>query len=257
MKITTYIHQNIEIIIFIILSIILVSYMTYRSYEAFYNECHGLNCLDAIIYLNLENRPDRKEFIIKDLEKVKTDMSKVHKVSSIYIPKNGHKGCIQSHILAMKLAELNNWDKVLILEDDAEIKGEENEFNKTIDDILEKIKDKKWDVIMLGACNKIYNDDDKPTIDIHNNNKIRQIKSATCSHAYIINGNYRNRILTLFKECNQQMKRDKLNSSDFEPYALDQKWSTLQEKDNWYCLENDIVVQRAVWSNIMKETHSV
>ena len=43
---------------------------------------------------------------MKELEKLNTDMSKVHKVSGVYMPKNGHKGCIQSHILALNMIKM-------------------------------------------------------------------------------------------------------------------------------------------------------
>jgi hypothetical protein len=31
---------------------------------------------------------------------------------------------------------------------------------------------------------------------------------------------------------------------------LDQQWSALQKKDLWFCLENDMIKQRGISSNI-------
>ena len=46
------------------------------------------------------------------------------------------------------------------------------------------------------------------------------------------------------------MSPEKLNSNDYEIWALDQKWAELQIKDKWYCFDKDIIKQRAIWSTI-------
>ena len=76
-------------------------------------------------------------------------MGKVHKVSGIFIHKNGHKGCIQSHILALNMIKLNKWKSTLILEDDTELDIYPEAFNdllnKTIDTLDSKYSN--WDVL--------------------------------------------------------------------------------------------------------------
>ena len=67
MKLLSYIKQNVELIIFFILVVILALLILRRSLEGFYNEQNGVNRLDAIIYINLENRLDRKDLLIKEL----------------------------------------------------------------------------------------------------------------------------------------------------------------------------------------------
>lgn len=254
-----------------------------RSWEGFYNEQQGINRLDAIIYINLENRADRKELLMKELEKLKTNMGKVHKVSGIYMPKNGHKGCIQSHILALNMIKLNKWKRVLILEDDAELDIDPDTFNEVINKSLEEldVKHPEWNVIMLGTANKVLDytktDADIP-LDIEyrsksnskkNNNdknnktnnadtktmKLQKLKMATTSSAYIVKDTYADNILELFNTCNKNMEPHKLTDNGFEIWALDQKWTELQEKDNWFCYNKDPIKQRAIWSTIMSESH--
>ena len=72
MKILSYIKQNVELIVFFILVAIVALLIARRSLEGFYNEQNGINRLDAIIYINLENRTDRKDLLMKELEKLKT-----------------------------------------------------------------------------------------------------------------------------------------------------------------------------------------
>lgn len=265
----SYIKNNIEYIIFAILLIILIYLLAKRSIDYFYTEQHGINRLDAIIYINLENREDRKTLLLKELETLNTNMSKVHKVSGLYIPKNGHKGCVQAHILAFNMIKLNNWKRVLILEDDAQLSITPDIFNNVINQTLDHLdsldnypldnNNTNWDVIMLASANKILND------KITQYNKIlktptpiqlEKIISATTSSAYIIKNTYVDKLLNLFTMCNNNMRPDKLSSNKHEPYALDQQWFNLQTQDNWYALSPDPIKQREIWSTILKESHA-
>ncbi len=301
-KIVSYIKHNIEYIVFIVLLLMLIYVLSNRYFENFFTEQHGINRLDAIIYINLENRADRKDLLLKELETLNTNMSKVHKISGVYIPKNGHKGCIQSHILALNMCKLNNWDRVLILEDDAQLTTNpeifNNIINKTLDylDTLDATNKQStqtseqtqtteqtkinngWDVIMLATANKIISNTTKynKTLDIDmpitpeqeqdtkdetkqetkQTLKLEKITSATTSSAYIVRNNYIDRILNLFKVCNNNMQHGKLSSNNHETYALDQQWITLQQQDNWFALSPDIIKQREIWSTIMSQSHT-
>ena len=276
MNIKKYIHTNIEIIIFFLL-VSICSYLILRpSWEAFFTEQDGINQLDAIIYINLEARNDRKDLLMKELEKLKTDMSKVHKVSGVYMPKNGHKGCIQSHILALNMIKMNNWNRVLILEDDAELNMTPEIVNSLINNSLE-VLDKdypEWNVIMLATANKVididYNKINKLKnelnkkelpidLDIYTNEdktnslKLEKLKQATTSSAYIVKKEYADNILNLFNHCNNNMSPKNMSSKGYEDWALDQKWAELQNHNMWFCIDKDPIKQRAIWSTIQSD----
>lgn len=275
LHIKTYIKNNIEYIVFFLLLILLAILITKNNMEGFFTEQNGINRLDAIIYINLENRQDRKDLLLKELESLNTNMSKVHKISGIYIPKNGHKGCIQSHILALNMIKLNKWKRVLILEDDAQLNTEPETLNNIINqslDILDS-KNPNWNVIMLATVNKILDNENKAnenkaedqiqmqSFEIYAPDgsikpiKLEKIKKATTSSAYIVKDSYVDSILDLFKTCNDNMQQDKLSGDKHEFWALDQKWETLQEKDNWYAISPDPIKQREIWSTILTESH--
>ena len=42
-------------------------------------------------------------------------------------------------------------------------------------------------------------------------------------------------------------------SQGYEHWALDQKWAELQNRDNWFCINNDPIKQRAIWSTIQSD----
>lgn len=275
-NIKKYITNNIEYIVFFVLIIILIVLVSKRTFDNFFTEQHGINRLDAIIYINLENRTDRKDLLLKELKALNTNMAKVYKVSGVFIPKNGHKGCIQSHILALNMIKLNKWQRVLILEDDAKLtvspESANNIINKTLD-YLDSNDNINWNVVMLATANKVLNKSmtenntilkiDTPDTPQTTGNtdlnpstiRLEKILSATTSSAYIVKGSYVNTILNLFKKSNYNMDHTKLSGNNFEQYALDQQWASLQRRDNWYALSPDIITQREIWSTIMSESH--
>jgi len=266
--ISHYTSHNLEYIIFFILTATLAILIARRSWEGFFTESLGINQLDAIIYINLENRGDRKDLLLKELAALDTNMSKVHKVSGVYMPKNGHKGCIQSHILALNMIKLNHprWSRVLILEDDAELTEEPARFNETLARALEKLDtiDPDWNVLMLATAWKVISPADMPehqALEIYNPQgertplALQRLKSATTASAYVVKASYIDEILKLFDKCNGNLKPDRLNEDNYEPWALDQQWRSLQERDRWYCLDKDLVKQRAIWSTTMSQSH--
>ena len=228
-------------IILLILLILLVILLIKNNRE--YLNSNPFDELDAVIYINLENRQDRKDLLLKELEKINVPPTKIHKVSGIYIPKNGHKGCVQSHIIALNLIKLNNWNKVLILEDDAELNVEPEEFKKQISQMLKYMNKNKWDIIMLAMANETK-------LDIPNETNIKKIKSATTSSSYIVNKNYIDNLLYLFNYLNTMMSNDKWTNKGNERFALDQSWKDLQEKDIWLGFKTNLIKQRNIKSSI-------
>ena len=246
--------MNVCLLIWIIIIIVLIMLLLGYKLEYFKSN-EGINNLDGIIYINLENRTDRKDLLMKELESVNTDMTKVQKVNGVFIPKNGHKGCVQSHIIALKLIKMNNWNQTLILEDDAQLNIDPKIFNQIIEkaiNILDK-NDPDWNVIMLATVYKKAT----PTYDLHNTPKITldRLHSSTTSSAYIIKNSYVDKLLTLFEHCNENMSPDKLSGDNHEYWALDQKWLSLQEKDRWYSFSIDLIKQRDIWSTILSNSH--
>jgi GR25 family glycosyltransferase involved in LPS biosynthesis len=234
-----------KFLIIIILTSIIIILGIYKVYNTFSNV--GLNKCDAIMYINLDDREDRKKLLLNDLNEIGVDKTKIHRISAVKIPKNGHKGCIQSHLIALRMAKMNNWDMVCIMEDDAEIINK-NSFNNDVENIFNDLKDINWDIIILSCANK-------KSESVINKNYIDKLKYATTSACYIIKSHYYDNMINLFEYCNQMMVPHKwgatLEKDDWEPYALDQKWNELIKQDNWYCPKNNLIKQREIKSSIM------
>lgn len=230
--------NTILLILTIILLMLLLCFITNRFVEAFSDEYQNI---DAFIYINLEDREDRKKEILNEFDILNIPKSKIRKIAGVRIPKNGHKGCIQSHILALQMAKMNKWKTVAIFEDDATLKVEPSIFKNMIN----KAMNNKWDVIMISGCNKEKRED----ID----NDMYYLKHATCGTSYIVKDTYYDMILNLFIHCNDMMSSDKWESNGWEGHALDQQWNKLIQRDNWISFNNDLMTQRGSLSSINGE----
>jgi GR25 family glycosyltransferase involved in LPS biosynthesis len=229
----------------IIVIIILLSRQNIDLFNVDKNK-NGLNRCDGIVYINLENRDDRKELFLKEIRKINLDESKLHKVSGIYIPNNGHKGCIQSHILALRIAKMNKWNMTCIMEDDVELITNADDFNNKVNAIFNELESKNidWDVLSLMVFNKsIVNNKQYDTID--------RISNGTTSACYIIKGHYIDKLISLFEYCQTMMSYNKWGNDNYhEPYALDQKWNELMKIDNWFSSKDNLIRQRNIRSTI-------
>jgi hypothetical protein len=138
-----------------------------------------------------------------------------------------------------------------------------NIINAVIDTLDKENPD--WNVIMLATANKVISPKHKnnaheleisaPDGTINPVINIEKLTSATTSSAYIVKDTYVDAILELFNTCNNNMKQEKLSGNNFENWALDQKWASLQKKDHWYAISPDPIKQRDIWSTILTESH--
>lgn len=210
--------------------------------------------IDAVLYINLENREDRKDLVLGEFKKLGIPDNIIHRIDAVYTPKNGHKGCVRSHIKALDKAKIHNWGRTLIIEDDFEIAETPDIFREQVANIFSAIKENnlEWDVIMFATA---YAEDNKTAIS--GNPNIVRIKRATTGSAYVINQPYIDTLLKCFHYSDENMSEDKVNDlkNGLESYALDQQWFKLQEKDNWFGFKTDISKQRAIWSSTQTGVH--
>ncbi len=237
-------------IIAIIIACGILSIIQYKSnltklFESFQGDTPKsfIDRIDKFVYINLDKREDRKKEILHELELLTIPPEKIQRVAGVYIPKNGHKGCIQSHILALKLVQMNNWANIAIFEDDAQMVDNPEKTIAAINSAIDELPE-KWDVLMLATANK----KEEPLSDKQHINKLNV---STTSSAYIVNGKYYDKLIKLFEYSNVMMSQNKWGKDDgHEPYALDQKWIELQGQDNWFCAKKDLFTQRNSKSTI-------
>ena len=104
-----------------------------------------MNCFDSIknvYYINLENRPDRKEHAENELKSLGWNPTRFNAVKL----ENGALGCSTSHLKCLELAKSEGLDHILICEDDITFLNID-----TLKDSLEKFHNSgiQWDFLFF------------------------------------------------------------------------------------------------------------
>ena len=183
--------------------------------------------VDKVVYINLEYRTDRKQQIESELGKY-FPSEKIQRFNAIK-HQHGGIGCTQSHIAILEMAIQNNWNNVLIVEDDATWSN----FDKGYP-ILENLIKNNYDVIMLGGVVQ--------KLDL----RTYKLYSGHTGTSYIVNKSYYSKLLQNLKESLSGF----LMTMNYHMFALDQYWKRLQPVDNWFCIVPSLMIQRPGMSDI-------
>jgi GR25 family glycosyltransferase involved in LPS biosynthesis len=186
------------------------------------------NFVDKVAYINLDNRLDRNEHM-----KIMTSTfgNKVTRFSAIKT-QYGAIGCTLSHIFVLKTAIRENYENILILEDDADWNNFEHSYK-----ILEELASMPYDVIMLGGSFVSYDSE---------NFKLNTCQTTT---GYLVNKHYMQTLVSNFEESVLYLSQNPTNECS---YALDMYWHRLQRQDNWLIVQPPLVYQKPGYSDICR-----
>ena len=190
------------------------------------NTSNSWDFVDKIIYINLEEAVERRKNIEEMLAIIPQE--KILRFNAIKDEK-GYIGCSKSHIECLKLAIKNNWNNILIIEDDSMWNNYENSVK-----VLENLLKKDYDVILLGGCFAKFNQD---TYKLYN---------AQTATAYLVSKHYYDKLLNNFIKGVLGL----IKTNDYPKYALDQYWKQLQATDNWYIVNPALIIQKPNYSYI-------
>ena len=185
-------------------------------------------------YINLESRPDRKIHVENQLNIIGIESNRFN---AIKLP-NGALGCSMSHLKCIETAKENNWEHILIVEDDIKFLNPEVFMNQ-LNNFLNLHTD--WDVVLIAGNNL-------PPHDVIDDTCVKVTRCQTTT-GYIVKSHYyntlidniRNGITNLIKEPTQHFL-----------YAIDKYWFKLQQRDKWYLITPLTVTQREDYSDIEK-----
>ena len=186
-------------------------------------------------YINLEHRTDRKIHIEKQLATIGIEAERFNAIKMV----NGAIGCSISHLKCLQTAHHNQWDHLLIVEDDIEFLDPVL-FIKQMNLFLEKHHD--WDVVLLAGNNMPpYKKIDDTCI---------QVQSCQTTTGYLVNGHYFEKLIKNIKTGISQLMR---YPDRHREYAIDKYWFSLQSQDKWFLITPLTVVQREDYSDIEKK----
>ena len=195
---------------------------------------NSISDIKHAFYINLETRPDRKYHVEKQLKLLGIHAERFNAIKL----KNGALGCSMSHLKCLEIAKHQNWDHLLIIEDDIKFLDPPL-FIQQMSKFLENHKD--FDVAIVAGNNvPPYKKIDDTCI---------QVSKCQTTTGYLVRSHYYD---TLIENYRTGIK--KLMNEPDKPvlYAIDKYWFHLQEKDRWYLIIPLTVTQREDDSDIEK-----
>jgi glycosyl transferase family 25 len=189
-------------------------------------------------YINLDIRPDRKEHVEKQMKLIGIDVQRFEAIKM----KNGAIGCSLSHLKLIETAKKNNWDHILIVEDDILFTKPDifiNQFNN----FLSNHKD--FDVVIVSGNNM------PPYINI--DDTCVQVRKCQTTTGYLVRNHYYDKLINNYREGLNLLMREPNNH---RIYAIDKYWFNLQAVDKWFLIIPLTVTQRDDYSDIEKRITS-
>jgi len=195
---------------------------------------NSISDIKHAFYINLLSRPDRKQHVESQLKNIGIN---AERFNAIKMP-NGAIGCSMSHLKIIETAKANNWDHVLIVEDDI-LFTNPNLFVQQFNKFLSNHKD--FDVVLIAGNNL------PPYLTI--DDSCVQVSRCQTTTGYLVQKhyydilikNYKDGILFLMKEPHNHIL-----------YAIDKYWFNLQVIHKWYLITPLSVTQREDYSDIEK-----
>lgn len=183
-------------------------------------------------YINLDHRTDRNDKTISELKKI--GITDPNRFSAIKDEHHGGIGCGLSHINVLKNAKRNNWDYVIIMEDDI-IFHDPKETVQKINNIFNS--DVEWDVLIVGSIIV-------EPIENVNNDCAYAKGGIQATPMYIVKSHYYDTLIDLWTKAMNDFKNVFLKHGDkkmdqkykdniYGKYAIDQQWKTLQKQDKF------------------------
>jgi glycosyl transferase family 25 len=192
--------------------------------------------ISNVLYINLDSRMDRHTHFESQFTKIGMNPQRFSAIRNV----NGAIGCSMSHIACLELAIRNEWDHVLICEDDATITNP-GQLVYQVNQFFNRFND-SWDVLLLAGNN--YQPFRRESAEC--------VRVANCQTAtsYLVRRPYFEKLLANFKD---GLKKLIAEPAQQPKYAIDQYWKNLQRTHRWYLIVPISVIQRPDYSDISKQ----
>jgi glycosyl transferase family 25 len=201
-----------------------------------------MNQIDAILYINLASRPDRRDHFLSEIQHLTSDLSNVHRIDAVY-HKKGALGCTQSHIKALETFLANpEWNTCLIFEDDFTFRNQDPAINsQALATLFDKFP--AFDCACL-AYNPIRVSYEETRIE-----SIKKVISTQTASGYCITRAFAPALLANLRDSFVALSQ----FGDPDKNMNDQYWKRLQPQNNWYLFVPALGYQYANFSDIEKK----
>jgi GR25 family glycosyltransferase involved in LPS biosynthesis len=192
----------------------------------------GFKDIQHAFFINLDTRKDREIDTINEFNKLNIPIERMNATKL----SNKRIACSISHLKCLQTAKKNNWNHVLIVEDDIQFL-DPTLFIESLNHFLSS--DIKWDVLLFAGNNVApYTKCGDFCV------KVTKCQTTT---GYLVLNHYYDTFIENIKEGINSLMKNPINHFF---YAIDKYWFSLQEKDNWYLITPLSVIQRKGFSDI-------
>ena len=195
---------------------------------------NSISDIKHAFYINLLSRPDRKQHVENQMKIIGIKAERFNAVKMT----NGAIGCSMSHLKIIETAKANDWEHVLIVEDDI-LFTDPNLFVQQFNKFLSNHKD--FDVALIAGNNL-------PPYKIIDDSCV-QVTHCQTTTGYIVQKHYYDVLIKNYKDGILHLMKDPDNHRF---YAIDKYWFNLQAIHNWYLITPLSVTQREDYSDIEK-----
>jgi len=143
-----------------------------------------------------------------------------------------------SHLKCLEIAKKENYEMVLICEDDIKFLYPElflTQLNSFMNSNI------NWDIAIIAGNNMI------PYLPI--NDYCIKVSNCQTTTGYIVKQSYYDKLIQNYKEGIQKLLKEPTNND----FKIDKYWFKLQRVDNWYLIIPLTIVQKEDYSDIEKK----
>ncbi len=195
--------------------------------------------MDKIIYINMDNRADRRSAILQEFQRV--GFSEDHIIRFPASSYNGcpNSGCLLSHANVLEMAYDMGFENVLVLEDDFVFIDDVEKIHNDIDAFFEM--NLSWDVLMFTTCS--------PVILEYTNTLVSKISSSSNGAGYLVNRSMMLELSTLFKSNVENL----YSTGQHWVYQNDILWKTIMPMSQWYMFNHYLGYQKEGYSDLSND----
>lgn len=195
---------------------------------------NSISDIKHAFYINLHSRPDRKQHVENQMKIIGIKAERFNAIKMT----NGAIGCSMSHLKIIETAKANDWEHILIVEDDI-LFTDPNLFVQQFNKFLSNHKD--FNVALIAGNNL-------PPYKIIDDSCV-QVTHCQTTTGYIVQKHYYDMLIKNYKDGILHLIK---NPDKHSFYAIDKYWFNLQAIHNWYLITPLSVTQREDYSDIEK-----
>lgn len=205
--------------------------------------------IDALYYINLDHRRDRKKEFLKQAFRYfdKEFLFRMKRLPAVS-HERGYVGCARSHVAILNEAIEKNYQHVLIMEDDFQFTMSPEEVETCLRDFFTSPYASSYKVCMLASNLYAYS-------EVKDASFLCRVHKARTASGYLIHRPFMETLRDCFQECAERLAMGEDVRHHYEKWSIDTVWwkyQIPQEGHGFYAFSPRLGLQRASYSDIEK-----